>query len=63
MRNTIAWEHANYEDRMEVYQNYLRDFEKNHDFGFSDEPSSFEDFDAACRFSTFQHIRRLYENA
>lgn len=35
MKNIIAWEHADYENRMKVYQNYLRDFEKKSRFRLS----------------------------
>jgi len=60
MRTNIAprWEEVNIKSRMEVYDAYLA---QNDDFGF--DTMSFEEFNEACRFSTFKYIKRMYMGA
>lgn len=52
------WEEATIEERIEVYNTYLA---HNEDFGFG--TMSFEEFNEACRFSTFKYIKSMYMSA
>ena len=56
--NIQRWEEATIEERIEVYNAYLA---QDEDFGFG--TMSFEEFNEACRFSTFKYIRRMYMSA
>ena len=60
MRTIIAprWEEVSIESRMEVYDAYLA---QDNDFGFG--TMSFEEFNEACRFSTFKYVKSLYMGA
>lgn len=59
MRKQILkpWQEMSIQYRLEVYDAYVATFDG---FGFSDEPVSFEDFDAAMYNSIASAIRRLY---
>lgn len=52
-----AWQNVSIEYRMEVYDAYVASFDG---YGFTDEPESFEDFDAAMHNSIAAAVRRLY---
>ena len=56
MRKVLAprWEEVSIKSRLEVYEAYLAQSE---DFGF--DTMSFEEFDEACRFSTFKFVKSL----
>lgn len=54
------WQAMSLKYRMEVYDAYVATFDG---FGFSDEPESFEDFDAAMYNSIAAAVRRLYIRA
>lgn len=58
MKTYIRWEEASLEDRMAVYTAYLEKDKEVDYFGFG--AMSFEEFDAACRLSTFKGIRNMY---
>lgn len=62
MRKQILkpWQEMSIQYRLEVYDAYVATFDG---FGFSDEPLSFEDFDAAMYNSIASAIRRLYIGA
>lgn len=62
MRKQILkpWQEMPIQYRLEVYDAYVTTFDG---FGFSDEPVSFEDFDAAMYNSIASAIRRLYIGA
>lgn len=62
MRKQILkpWQEMSIQYRLEVYDAYVATFDG---FGFSDEPLSFEDFDAAMYNSIASAIRRLYVGA
>lgn len=62
MRKQILkpWQEMSIQYRLEVYDAYVATFDG---FGFSDEPVSFEDFDAAMYNSIASAIRRLYIGA
>ena len=62
MRKQILkpWQEMSIQCRLEVYDAYVATFDG---FGFSDEPLSFEDFDAAMYNSIASAIRRLYIRA
>ena len=54
------WQEMSLQYRLEVYNAYVATFDG---FGFSDEPLSFEDFDAAMYNSIASAVRRLYIRA
>lgn len=58
MKTYIRWEEATLEERMTVYAAYLEKDKEVDYFGFG--AMSFEEFDTACRFSTFKLIKRMY---
>lgn len=62
MRKQILkpWQEMSIQYRLEVYDAYVATFDG---FGFSDEPLSFEEFDAAMYNSIASAIRRLYIGA
>ena len=62
MRKQILkpWQKMSIQYRLEVYDAYVATFDG---FGFSDEPLSFEEFDAAMYNSIASAIRRLYIGA
>ena len=62
MRKQILkpWQEMSIEYRMEVYDAYVATFDG---VGFSDEPVSFETFDAAMYNSIAAAVRRLYIRA
>jgi len=61
MRKELAprWEEVSIKRRIEVYEAYLA--QEDNDFGFG--LMSFEEFNEACRFSTFKYIKSLYMGA
>lgn len=62
MRKQILkpWQEMSIQYRLEVYDAYVTTFDG---FGFSAEPLSFEDFDAAMYNSIASAVRRLYIGA
>lgn len=62
MRKQILkpWQEMSIQYRMEVYDAYVTTFDG---FGFTDEPMSFEEFDAAMYNSIAAAVRRLYIRA
>lgn len=62
MRKQILkpWQEMSIQYRLEVYDAYVATFDG---FGFSDEPLSFEEFDATMYNSIASAIRRLYIGA
>ena len=54
------WQDMSINYRLEVYDAYVATFDG---FGFTEEPISFEDFDAACYNSIAAAIRRMYIGA
>ena len=59
MRKQILkpWQEMSLEYRLEVYDAYVAAFDG---YGFTDEPESFDDFDAAMYNSVAAAVRRLY---
>lgn len=54
------WQEMSIQYRMEVYDAYVATFDG---FGFTDEPVSFEEFDAALYNSIAAAVRRFYIRA
>lgn len=65
MRKNMApkWTEVSFQSRMEVYQNYLKDFDAHREIGDFEEPMSYEQFEDTYKNHIFKFVKNWYEGA